>query len=132
MVWLLLNTRRDSRRITPPTSNTTVRFGWLMASRSEPAPLSFRFVTCTTSAPRPPFASRPKPCAPGNASTSPPAGGVLGGGTTGAFPGAGVSLGGGVAGGVLAVGGARPPTGTCPSVLGVPDGDGVAAAIGAA
>ena len=40
-------------------------------ARSEPGPLSFKLVTCTTSAPRAPTAWRPKPCAPGNASCSP-------------------------------------------------------------
>gem|GEM_PF-5228080 len=31
--------------ITPDTSKTMIRFGLLMASRSEPVPLSLRFVT---------------------------------------------------------------------------------------
>ena len=42
--------------ITPPTSNTTVRLGWLTASASEPGPDALRLVTCTTVPPLPPVA----------------------------------------------------------------------------
>ena len=41
----------------PETRNTTVRWPALTASRREPGPLSWRFVTATTPPPRPPAAS---------------------------------------------------------------------------
>src|SRR5690606_9670314 len=57
--------------MTPPTSKTTMRLGALTASRNDPGPESFRFVTWMTSPPRPPDVSRPKPSAPGKAKSGP-------------------------------------------------------------
>src|SRR5688572_1801436 len=57
-----------ARSITPETRKTMIR-RWVLiiAARNEPGPDPLRLVTTSTTPPRPPVVSVPKPCAPGNA-----------------------------------------------------------------
>src|SRR5213594_2802997 len=58
--------------IVPETPNTIVRgpLAERIPSRNDPGPESSRLLTWKTSPPRPPVADRPKPSAPGKASSA--------------------------------------------------------------
>jgi hypothetical protein len=71
----------DFSTMVPETSNTTVRGPAASTpARSEPGPLSPRWVTWNTAPPRPPSAKRPAPSAPGKASSAAGPAGMLAGG----------------------------------------------------